>query len=125
MIIEFTIPVVLAVALGGAFGAASRFLLDAYVPGGVLIANTAGSLLLGTMLGLSASGSITWGIETLGLLSFGFTGALTTFATVALRAAQLWVTKSRLKAVGLWLAHTGCGLPAAAAGAWLGWVLPM
>lgn len=123
MIADFTLPVVLLAALGGGLGAAARFLLDSYVRAGVLLANTAGSLLLGLMLGLSAAGAVVFSSPALGFASIGFIGALTTFATVSLRAAQLWTTKRRLSAVGLWLAHTGCGLAAAAAGAWLGWML--
>ena len=123
MIVEVTLPVVLSVALGGALGAASRFLLDAYVRGGLLIANTVASLLLGVMLGVTAAGAITFSSAALGLAAAGFLGALSTFATVSLRAAQLWMTSRRFLAVGLWFAHTGCGLAAAAGGAWLGWAL--
>lgn len=125
MIIEFTLPAALSVLLGGAVGAVARFLLDAYIRGGVLIANTVGSLLLGVMLGLSAGGSITWTNATLGLLATGLSGALTTYATVALRTAQLWVTKARVKAAAVWLNHTAWGLAAAVGGAWLGWALPI
>ena len=123
MIIELSAPVVLAVAAGGALGAAARFLLDAYLRGGVLVANVLGSLMLGLMLGLSAGGTASWDSAALGFLSIGFIGALSTFATVSLQAAQLWISRLRFKAVGLWLAHTGCGLAAAAAGVWWGWAL--
>lgn len=123
MIADFTLPVVLLAALGGGVGAALRLILDTYVRGGVLLANTVGSLLLGLMLGASAAGAVVFSSAALGFVSVGFIGALSTFATVSLRAAQLWVSKHRLAAVGLWCAHTGCGLAAAAAGAWLGWML--
>lgn len=123
MIADFTVQVVLLAALGGGLGAAARFLLDAYVRAGVLLANTAGSLLLGVMLGASAAGAVVFSSPVLGLVAVGFIGALSTFATVSLRAAQLWTTGHRLAAVGLWAAHTGCGLAAAAAGSWLGWLL--
>lgn len=125
MIVEFTIPVMLTVALGGALGAVVRLLADAYVPAGVLLVNTTGSLALGVLLGITAAGSITWSEPGLALVSMGFIGALSTFSTVSIRAAQLWITGYRLAAAGLWLAHSGCGLAAAAAGAWLGWVLPL
>lgn len=116
MIVEFTLPVVLTVALGGALGAASRFLLDAYVRGGLLIANTVASLLLGVMLGVTAAGAITFSSAALGLAAAGFLGALSTFATVSLRVAQTWMAGRRVQAVGIWLAHVSLGLLAAALG---------
>ena len=123
MIVELSLPVVLAVAAGGGLGAVARYLLDTYLPGGLLIANTAGSLLLGVMLGVAAAGGAGWHPLVLGLCAAGFFGALTTFATLALRAAQLWVAGERISAAGLWLVHVGAGLPAAALGAWLGWMV--
>ncbi|GAA4830198.1 fluoride efflux transporter FluC [Garicola koreensis] len=123
MIVELTVPVVLAAAAGGALGAAARFLLESYLRSGVLVANVLGSLLLGIMLGISAVSTSSWDAAALGFLSVGFIGALSTFATVSLHAAQLWTTRHRVKAAALWLVHTGCGLVAAGGGAWLGWTL--
>lgn len=123
MIVELSLPVVLAAAAGGALGAAARFLLESYLRSGVLLANALGSLLLGIMLGISAASTSTWHDAALGFLSVGFIGALSTFATVSVQAAQLWTTRHRVKAAALWLVHTGCGLIAAGGGAWLGWAV--
>lgn len=123
MIVELSVPVVLAAAAGGALGAAARFLLESYLRSGVLVANVLGSLLLGIMLGLSAVSVSSWDSVALGFLSVGFIGALSTFATVSLQTAQLWITRHRFRAAALWLMHTGCGLIAASGGAWLGWAL--
>lgn len=119
-------------ALGGAAGAAVRFLLDRYLQAGVLIANTVGCLALGALIGAAgaasasaAAGGELWEPWTVGLLAFGFIGALSTFATVSLRAAQLWVTGTRWKAIELWGLHTSCGIAAAAVGLALGWQLAL
>ncbi|WP_022872358.1 fluoride efflux transporter FluC [Nesterenkonia alba] len=109
----------LGVALGGAIGATLRCLLDAYLPGGVLIANTVGSLAIGWLYGMLVAGS-SWLTETTtAALTVGLIGALSTFATVSLRAAQLWTGHRRWAAVGLWSVHIVCGLLAASAGVFL------
>lgn len=123
MIVELSLLVVLAAAAGGALGAVARFLLEAYLRAGVLVANVVGSMLLGLMLGASAVSSASWNSAALGFLTIGFIGALSTFAAVSLRAAQLWTARHRFRAAGLWLMHTGSGLAAAALGAWAGWAL--
>ncbi len=77
----------LAVAIGGALGAVSRFALSqllalwsfAYPPMATLIANLVGCFLLGLLLSL-------WERQVVGefyrlFLMVGFTGALTTFST--------------------------------------------
>lgn len=130
MSVELSALVIVAVAIGGALGAVLRFLLDAYFTAGVLIANTVGSLLIGGFIGASAAvsgaasgpGSV-WDDPTIGLAVIGFLGALSTFATVSLRAAQRWVAGERFIAAGLWLAHVTCGLVAVSAGLWAGWEL--
>lgn len=81
----------LAVAVGAALGAPARFLADlvlrgvlgAAFPWGTLVVNTAGSLLLGALLGLplSPQAMAVWGT--------GFCGALTTYSTFALETVQL------------------------------------
>lgn len=129
MSVELSFGVIAAAALGGAAGAAARFLLDRYLRVGVLIANTVGCLLMGALIGAAAvsagspAGDELWEPWTVALLAFGFIGALSTFATVSLWAAQLWVAGSRWKAMGLWALHSGCGIAAAAAGLALGWHL--
>lgn len=72
------------VALGGAAGAATRYLVEraaaqrisAPFPYGILMANVIGSFVLGVLLG-SVTG--TW----LVLLGVGYCGALTTYSTFA------------------------------------------
>lgn len=123
MTLELSIGVVLAVAAGGALGAAARFLLDRYFRAGVLYANTLGCLLLGGLIGAAAEGSVTWQPWVTGLLAMGLCGALSTFATVALRAAQKWSSGARWQAAALWVGHTVCGVAAGAAGLALGWAL--
>ncbi|WP_120003360.1 FluC/FEX family fluoride channel [Nesterenkonia muleiensis] len=123
MTLELTAGVVAAVAVGGAAGAVIRFVLDRCLRAGILYANTLGCLLLGVLIGAGGAGEAIWQPWAAGLLTMGLVGALSTFATVALRAAQLWLGGSRWKAVGLWSVHAGCGIAAAAAGLALGWSL--
>lgn len=123
MVIELSFTVVLTVALGGAAGTVMRFLLDLYVPAGILLSNVIGSLILGIMTGLSAGDAVNWNSAVLGLASVGFAGSLSTFATVSLRAAQLWASGRTGRATGLWLMHLCLGLTAAALGAWCGWLI--
>ena len=72
---------VLLVALGGALGAAARYLLILLVggrfPWSILIANLAGSFVLGVLLASASPGLLLF-------LGVGFCGALTTFSSFAL-----------------------------------------
>jgi fluoride exporter len=84
------IPTLLAVALGGALGAILRagitHLTHRRAPWGTLAVNWAGSALLGWLLALN--GELP---EWLWLgLAVGLCGALTTFSTCILEAAQWW-----------------------------------
>lgn len=117
--------VALGVGLGGALGASARYLLDRFLPGGVLLANVLGSLLIGLLFGAldevtTADGPPPMHPALLAMLSVGLLGALSTFATVSLRAAQLWMRRRRLRAVGMWCAHAVLGLAAAVLGMWVG-----
>ena len=111
MTLDVSFGLVLAVALGGAAGAVARYLLDSFWRAGILIANTLGCLLLGLMIGIAAVTN-PWEPEVSALVSVGFIGALSTFSTVSLRAAEQWLTGDRAAAAGLWLVHTGAGLAA-------------
>jgi len=86
----------LAIALGGAFGALSRFGLHELVyaicgrhfPYGTIVVNVLGSFLMGVLFmllvrHLQSPGAVR------GLLLTGFLGGLTTFSTFALDAWQL------------------------------------
>lgn len=119
----FSLAVVAGVALGGGLGAVVRLMLDRWLPFGVLAANTLGCLLLGWLFGeLSAPesrASATTGLfsePVMTVLVFGVIGALSTFATVSVRVAQLWIARERLRAAGMWLLNVTCGFAAAAAG---------
>ncbi len=124
MTAPLTLALVGGVAVGGAVGAVLRLLLDRALPFGILAANTLGCLVLGFLFGaFSAHGGE--GQEPAGgifaepavtVLSFGLLGALSTFATVSLRVAQLWMGGHRGRALGMWALHVVLGFAAAAAG---------
>ena len=81
----------LLIALGGAFGAACRYLVDIAVtarlgdrlPWGTLAVNLTGSAAFGLLTGLSASGAV------MSLLGTGFCGALTTASALAWETVAL------------------------------------
>lgn len=76
----------LLVAAGAAVGAPLRYLLGHYLdeefPTGTLLANLAGSFLLGLFSAMSLSG------EALALLGTGFCGAFTTYSAFAVKAVE-------------------------------------
>ncbi len=84
----------LAVAAGGAVGAASRYLLSVQIarwfgtafPWGTLACNVIGALLMGLLVGISAR---VWPIHDpwRALLTTGILGGFTTFSTFSLEAA--------------------------------------
>ena len=84
------------VALGGALGSVSRFLLgpalqrafDATFPVGTLFINVAGSLILGFVLGLAAEG-VDVRPEARAFIAIGFCGGFTTFSTFSYEAVRL------------------------------------
>ena len=103
-----------------------RLLLDRYVRFGILVANTLGCLFLGFLFGQFSSMTAVQALPqgeslsqpVLTVLTFGLIGALSTFATVSLRAAQRWSEGRRLQAAWIWCAHITCGFLAAAVGVW-------
>jgi CrcB protein len=74
------------VALGGALGASARYALAAWwtarFPWAILVANAAGSFVLGVLLHEAPR-------ESMLLIGVGFCGALTTFSTFALDTVVL------------------------------------
>jgi CrcB protein len=84
------------VALGGALGSVSRFLLgpalqrafDATFPVGTLFINVVGSLILGFVLGLAAEG-VDVRPEARAFIAIGFCGGFTTFSTFSYEAVRL------------------------------------
>jgi CrcB protein len=113
----------LLVALGGAVGALSRYLLDlgiavrvdAVLPWGTLVVNVAGSALFGGLAGAGAAlPDPVWH-----LAGAGFCGALTTWSTFAYETLRL-AGSGALRYAVLNLALTlSAGLGAAA----LGWAI--
>ncbi|HEY0573738.1 MAG TPA: fluoride efflux transporter CrcB [Pseudonocardia sp.] len=110
---------VLLVLVGGAIGAPLRYLTDRVVqsrhdsgfPWGTFTVNVVGSLILGVLIGRSASGPLT------ALLGTGFCGALTTYSTfgyetvlLATRRAYLYATLNALGSVAAGLGAAGLGL---------------
>ena len=89
-------PVIL-VAIGGAAGAATRYILDGWIsnratdafPWGTLVINLSGSAVLGILFALAIErGVLPASIR--GPLMIGFLGAYTTFSTLMLESWRLW-----------------------------------
>jgi CrcB protein len=91
----------LLIAVGGAVGAASRYLVDLAVtarlgnrlPWGTLAVNLTGSAAFGLLTGLSASAAVGW------LLGVGFCGAFTTVSALAWETVALAERGRPLRAV--------------------------
>ena len=82
----------LAVAVGGAFGAVGRYWLSGWVsrltaehpfPFGTLTVNLLGAILLGILMGATASGRVLLNPTVRTLFAIGVLGAFTTFSTFA------------------------------------------
>lgn len=96
----------LAVALGGAFGAVARYKVIGWVghlaghgfPWGTLAVNVVGSFLMGALI---EAGALKFNMsnELRGFLAVGTLGAFTTFSTFALDFATLWERGEALSAV--------------------------
>jgi fluoride exporter len=84
-----------AVALAGALGAMSRFLVDRgvsaasarVVPLGTLVVNVSGSLVAGVVAGLAATYALPAEVRT--IVAGGYLGAYTTFSTAMYETARL------------------------------------
>ncbi|WP_299058330.1 CrcB family protein [uncultured Nocardioides sp.] len=101
----------LLVALGGGSGAALRFVLsrrlDAGLPWGVLVANVAGSALLGAFSALALAGVLS--STGLALLGTGFCGGFTTYSTFAVGTHDLgWRRGAGYTALTVGLSLTAC-----------------
>jgi CrcB protein len=99
----------LLVVVGALVGAPLRFLVASWLddewPWGTLLANVAGSFVLGLCSGWSLDG------ETLALLGVGFCGALTTYSAFAVQTAELGHRRGAAYAtLTLGLALGGCTL---------------
>ncbi|MGI1677838.1 MAG: fluoride efflux transporter CrcB [Cellvibrionaceae bacterium] len=87
----------IAVALGGALGALSRYCIIAYVfpvqanrfPTGTLVANVVGCILIGIFYVVIVQKNLLGPQWRLFIIT-GLLGALTTFSTFSIEAVQLW-----------------------------------
>ncbi len=88
---------VLLVALGGAAGAVTRYVLDGWIsdratgafPWGTLLINLSGSALLGILFALAIERGVLPSSVRVPLM-IGFLGAYTTFSTLMLESWRLW-----------------------------------
>ncbi len=114
---------VLAIALGGAIGAVGRhyvsvamtLLLGHGFPWGPLVANIAGSFLLGVLIETMA---LVWSptVEMRALLTVGVLGAFTTFSTFSLDVATLHERGATLALTGYVVASVAVSVLALFAG---------
>ncbi|MEV6347064.1 fluoride efflux transporter CrcB [Actinoplanes sp. NPDC051851] len=108
----------LLVALGAALGAPLRYVTDRYLqtrygtgfPWGTLAVNLVGSLILGFVIGLPLSPSLT------ALIGTGFCGALTTYSTFSWETLTLARRGERVTALAYVLLSLLAGLGAASLG---------
>ncbi len=115
----------LAVALGGAFGAVSRYLISGWVarlthesafPYGTLAVNITGSFLLGLMMGLGGEGRLLLPPAVRVVVGIGFLGAFTTFSTFSFETVEALRIGDFRVAIG----NTVISVVTALAACWLG-----
>lgn len=102
---------ILAIALGGAFGAVCRHLVNQYCsrssfPWATLTVNVIGCFLIGLLLTLRAADASRWSEYTHSALAIGFLGALTTFSTFGFQTHDLFSTQQH----GLGLLNIGSNM---------------
>lgn len=113
---------VVGIAVAGALGAPTRYLVDGFVqdrsrgsfPWGTFTVNTLGSFALGIVVGLEVHHGFT-GAPRLWLAT-GFCGAFTTFSTFAWETVRLVEEDDLVQAARNLAASVGVGLLAASAG---------
>jgi CrcB protein len=116
------VNVLIGVAVAGAVGAPSRYVLDLLVqqrargvfPWGTFVVNVTGSFLFGLLTGLAVHHGL--GSVPKTVLGTGFCGAYTTFSTFSYETVRLVEEGAFLEAALNVLAGLGVGLVAAAAG---------
>ena len=107
----------LAVAIGGFFGAISRYAISIKIQGmtGILLVNCLGSLLMGLSLHIA--------IQTNWIAIFwitGFLGAFTTFSTFAVQFVESWSKGEQSKAIKYALSTLIGGFIFVTIGWWIG-----
>ena len=110
-----------AAVLACGVGAAARYALGiarghGAFPWPTLVANAAGSAVLGAAAGAVANGAAEWVVVVLGA---GLAGGLTTFSSLALDAVTLWGEARRRAAV----AYLAATMAAGVVSAFVGWSL--
>lgn len=112
--------IVLGVALAGAIGAPARYIIEQLArrahrgsfPVGTLLVNLSGSLALGIVVGLAASGTLDPDARV--VIGIGFVGAYTTFSTYAYETVRLAEGGARRSAIVYAIASVlGAGATAA------------
>ena len=115
----------LAVALGGAVGAVSRYWISGWIarlghespfPYGTLVVNVVGSLLLGLLMGLSSEGSSLVPASVRLLIGVGVLGAFTTFSTFSYETIEAL----RVGALRVALSNVALNVALTLAACWLG-----
>jgi len=117
---------ILIIAVGGAFGAVSRYGLSQLAinlfgkgfPFGTLIANFVGSLLMGLLFALIDNGTLAPQVRM--AVGVGFLGAFTTFSTFSLDTVLMLQSGEIQKALINILLNVGICLMAVFIGLWLG-----
>lgn len=118
---------IVQIALGGAAGAVTRYLVDGWVsertggafPFGTLVVNLSGAFLLGLLATLALERSVLPAVIRPPVL-IGFIGAYTTFSTWMLESLLLTEDGRNGTAVANVIAQTAAGIALAAAGWGLG-----
>jgi CrcB protein len=118
---------VLLVALGGAVGAAARYVIDGWIsdrtgatfPWGTLAINLSGSLILGVLFALTLERDVI-PASARGPLMIGFVGAYTTFSTLMLESWRLWEDGSVGLALGNLVGSSVLGIVAVVLGLTIG-----
>ena len=119
------------IALGGAGGAVSRYLVDTFVservgaefPWGTFVVNMTGSFVLGLLFALAIERDVLPSDIRLPVMT-GFIGAYTTFSTLMLETWRLAETGSTLAAVANVVGSAAVGLVVMAAGLVVGRAIP-
>ncbi len=113
--------IVLMVALGAAFGAPARYLIDrevqsrhsSVIPWGTFTVNVAACLVLGLVTGAAADARVA------ALIGTGFCGALSTYSTFSFETMRLGERGERARAAIYLASSLVAGFAAAAVGWWL------